>query len=141
VNTKTAILRHWKAVRPALRIDLGTYSAWPRVWPHSTILFHSLFYPLIQRLHDAGVDSGNDVHGRVKVLFAYVRFPCVRKATLYSGLAVASHGHGQSQENLLSLTETRDAVCLTIKSAKIGPLQDSTLLSPFINSPRKSRRS
>ncbi len=104
---------------------------------HPAPLFQPLFYPLIQRLYDAGVDSGNDVHGRVKVLFAYVRFPCVRKAPLYSGLAVASHGHGQSQENLLSLTETRDAVCLTIKSAKIGSLQDNKLLSLFKSFPHK----
>lgn len=79
----------------------------------------SLLYPLVQRLHDAGVDGSDDVDGGIELFFRHSRFPCVRKAPFRSGLAVARHRHGQTQQHLLSLAEARHAVRLAVKCAKI----------------------
>lgn len=86
----------------------------------------------MKRFHNPCIDRGNDVHCCFQLLFRHPRFPCVRKAPFYSGLAVAGHGDRQPQKHLLPVGQTGYIVGLTIKQTKIRSLRQFTLL-PFLS--------
>ena len=79
-----------------------------------------MLHPLIQRLHDACVDRGDDIDGGIEIFFRHSCFPCVRKASFRSRLAVARHRHSQPEQHLFPLAQASDGMRVTIKSAKVG---------------------
>jgi len=84
--------------------------------------------PLIQRFHDPSIDRGDDINGGIELLFCHPRFPCVRKASFRSGLAVPRHGYSQTEEHLFFVAQASHAVGLTVKGAKVGSVHDRRLL-------------
>jgi hypothetical protein len=89
----------------------------------------SLLDPLIQRLQHTRIHGGNHINSRIELFFGHPCFPCVRKATVHSGIAKAHHRDGQTDEHLFPFGETLDGVSVTIESSKIGFLQG---LAPFV---------
>jgi len=88
----------------------------------------ALFDPLIERFHDPCVNRGDDINRGIEFLLCHPCFPCVRKASFRSGLAVPGHGYGQTEEHLFSIAQAGHAVCLAVKGAEIGSVHDSRLL-------------
>jgi hypothetical protein len=89
----------------------------------------TLFDTLIQRLQDARIYGSNHIHRRIQFFLGHSRFPCIRKAPFYSGVAEAHHRHGQADEHLFAIRERFDGVGISIKSPKISTLQNVSLLS------------
>jgi len=58
---------------------------------------------LIQRFEYAGIDGCNDVNRSIELFFRQPGFPCVRKATIHSGIAQSRHRDCQADEHLLAL--------------------------------------
>jgi hypothetical protein len=81
----------------------------------------------IERLDDAGIDSGNDIHGTVQVMVGHTGFPCVRKATFDSRLAISDHGNGESHKDLLAFGQIGDAVRVAIELPKVGLVGHGTV--------------
>ena len=82
----------------------------------------------VQRLNNAGIDCGNDVHASVQVCLSDTGFPCVRKASLHSRLTVTHEGHRQPNKYLLALTQVGHCMCIPIKLAEIRALTHGFLL-------------
>jgi hypothetical protein len=97
---------------------------------HFALCLVSLLDSLIQRLQHAGIHRGDDVHRRVQFFIAHTRFPCIRKAPFYSGIAEAHHRHGKTDEHLFSLAEAFYGMGVTIKGPKISFLQFRIILGP-----------
>jgi hypothetical protein len=89
----------------------------------------TLFDSLIQRLQDARLHRGNNIHRRIQFFLSHSRFPCIRKAPLYSRIAEAHHRYRQANKHLFSVSETFHCMGVTIKGSKISFLQGASLLS------------
>jgi hypothetical protein len=63
----------------------------------------ALFDSLIQGLEDTGVHRRDDIHRRIQFFLGHSCFPCVRKASLDSGIAQSHHRNRQANEHLFSI--------------------------------------
>ena len=79
----------------------------------------TLFDSLVQRLQDAGIHRRDDIYRRVQFFFPHACFPCIRKASFYSGIAKAHHRHRQTDGHLFSFRKALDGMGITIESSKI----------------------
>jgi len=95
----------------------------------SRILGELRFGSDVGRLHDSGIHGRDDIHCAVQVVVGDPGFPCVRKASLHSVLAVPSEGHSEPHEHLLPLAQVVDSVSLSIEFSKIRPLRHHALRS------------
>jgi len=99
------------------------------------LCFVSLFDSLIQGLKYARIHRSDDIHRRVQFFLRHPRFPCVRKAPVYSRIAKPHHCHRQPDEHLFAVAETFDGVSVTVEGAKISLLQFRILFwSPALKS-------
>jgi hypothetical protein len=89
----------------------------------------ALFDSLIQGLQHARIHRGDDIHGGIQFFLRHPRFPCVRKAPVYSRVAKPHHCHGKTHEHLFPLGETFHTMGVTIKGTKISFLQSATPFS------------
>jgi hypothetical protein len=94
-----------------------------------SVAFELRFGADIERLYNAGVNGGDHIHGAVQVMFRDAGFPCVRKATFDSRLAVAHRGNGQPHQDLLAFTEVRYRVCIAVKLSKVSFIYHGALPS------------
>jgi hypothetical protein len=83
----------------------------------------ALFDSLIQGLQDTRIHRGDDIHCGIQFFLRHPRFPCVRKAPVYSRIAKPHHCHGKTHEHLFPLGETFHSMGVTIKGTKISFLQ------------------
>jgi hypothetical protein len=74
-------------------------------------------------LQHARIHGCNDIDCRIELFFGHPRFPCVRKATLHSGIAEPYHCHGETDEHLLALGEAFDGMRVSIENSEICFLQ------------------
>ncbi len=86
------------------------------------LTFELCFGANVEGLQNPCIDGRDDVHGTVEIGFVNARFPCVRKASLHSRLAIAHHGNGEAHQHLFALGEVVDGVCIAIELAKISPI-------------------
>src|SRR4029450_2711569 len=77
----------------------------------------------------ARIHRSDDIHRRVQFLLSHPRFPCVRKAPVYSRIAKPHHCHRQPDEHLLPVSETGHRVGVTVELTEISALQNGSLLS------------
>jgi hypothetical protein len=82
-----------------------------------------LLDPLIERLQNSRIDSGDHIHRRVQFFFGHSRFPCVRKAPFHSRIAEPHHRDGQTHEHFLALAETGHGVRVSVELTKVGLIQ------------------
>jgi hypothetical protein len=87
------------------------------------------FDSLIQRLQDACIHCGNNIRRGIQFFLSHSRFPCIRKAPLYSRIAEAHHRHRQANQHLFSVSETFHGMGVTIEGSKVGFFQRASLLS------------
>lgn len=87
-----------------------------------TLAFELGFGADIEGLQNACIDCCDDIHSAVEIGFVNTRFPCVRKASFHSRLAVAHHGDGQTHEYFFALTEICSGVSIAVKLTEISSL-------------------
>jgi hypothetical protein len=78
---------------------------------------------LIQRLQHARVHSGDYIYGCIKLFFCHARFPCVRKASVHSGIAKPHHRDGKTDKHFFPFREALDCMRITIESSEVRFLQ------------------
>ena len=83
----------------------------------------SLLDPLIQRLQNSSVHSGDHIDCGIQLFLGHSRFPCVRKAALHSRVAEAHRRDRQPDQYLLPLAKTLHRMGVAIKSSKVGLFQ------------------
>jgi hypothetical protein len=67
------------------------------------LCLNPLLNALIQRLQHSRIHRGDHIHRRIEFFFRHPRFPCVRKATINSGIAKPHHRHGETDQHFLAL--------------------------------------
>ena len=83
----------------------------------------------MKRFHNTRVHRGDDIYCRVQLFVRQSRLPCVHKATFHSRIAVAGHGHRQTQKHLLPVSQAVYVVSVTVELAEIGTVHQASL--PF----------
>jgi hypothetical protein len=76
----------------------------------------------VERLQNPCIDSCDDIHSAIEIGFVDTRFPCVRKATFHSRLAVAHHGNGETHKYFFALAEIFNGVSLAVKLPEVSSL-------------------
>jgi hypothetical protein len=89
----------------------------------------ALFDSLIQRLQNTRINGRNHIYRRIQFFLRHSRFPCIRKAPVYSRIAEPHHRHRQANEHLFSVSETLHGMGVAIEGSKISCLQNASLLS------------
>jgi hypothetical protein len=103
--------------------------------------FELRFRTDVQRLNNASVHCGNHIRSTIEIAFSNTGFPCVRKASFDSRLAVTHHGDGYPHEDFFTLAQVRDGMGIPVELSKIGFVAHgvSPLYPLFICNPAYSR--
>jgi hypothetical protein len=102
----------------------------------------ALFDSLIQRLQNTRINGRNHIYRRIQFFLRHSRFPCIRKAPLYSWVAQSHHRHRQANEHLFSVSETFRSMGVAIESSKISFLQNAhSFRHPMVDESSKKRSS
>lgn len=119
-------------IASAMPITLGgrrRFTAGSLTLPIVVLAFELGFGADVERLNNPCIDGCDDIHSTVEIGFVNACFPCIRKAALYSRLAIAHHGNGKTHEYLFALAKIFDGVSIAIKLSKISPLAHMIPLS------------
>ena len=76
----------------------------------------------VERLDNASVHSGDDVHRAIQVCFTDTCLPCIRKTAFHSRLTVAYDRNGETHEDLFALAQIGDGMSIAVELAEISPL-------------------